>query len=73
MRFHILSVLSPLPLIARVPSANTAQQHTQTVCPSKVYRSVPFVRFHTLSVLSILPLIARVPSANTAQQFTCAV
>ena len=68
---HTFTVLSSLP-VARRPSARTATQRTQSLCPVRVASTLHTpdpgeLSFHTFTVLSSLP-VAKRPSARTATQ-----
>ena len=65
-RSHNLTVMSPLPESARVPSTERATLVTYAVWPLRVRMILPVLRSHSLTVLSQLPERARHPACGRA-------
>src|SRR5439155_23279648 len=61
---HILAVRSELPVTIRWPSAETATDPTQSLCPLRVSSSLPLAASQTLADRSSLPVTIRWLSAD---------
>ena len=68
---HTLTSLSSEPLMMCWPSGVTATAHTKSVCPVKVWTSVPSTWYSRASWLGLLrPTTKCTPSGSAATQIT---